>query len=349
MRKVLLYKEDNVAIDLDSVTENLNQLCTTMRFMVGESSFALKDDVVKCPGTYRTISHQIRDETRRAYLGVLATNKPYDNNYFYEGEDNLCIVSFSGWSHLTPLSRNNGLVYFLASFVSFEIDDAFRHNDTTGCIYDFLWDKRGVDAGMRFGYVCPECLGRIHAAGLDREKRTLLSDLQALLDEVSAAAKRGMDIVVRWSQCRVRAPTSPSDLTRFDVFLCHNNDDKPAVKKIAQALMDQGIHPWLDEQQICPGTRWQKTLEAQMGAIGSAAMFVGQKGIGPWQDMEIESYIREFVRRGCRVIPVILQDAPHTPELPVFLANYMWVDFRKEHPNPLDQLIWGITGRRPSQ
>lgn len=33
----------------------------------------------------------------------------------------------------------------------------------------------------------------------------------------------------------------------FDVFLCHNSEDKPAVKKIGETLRDVGILPWLDE------------------------------------------------------------------------------------------------------
>ncbi len=33
----------------------------------------------------------------------------------------------------------------------------------------------------------------------------------------------------------------------FDVFLCHNSQDKPEVKKIAWQLQQQGLKPWLDE------------------------------------------------------------------------------------------------------
>jgi hypothetical protein len=40
----------------------------------------------------------------------------------------------------------------------------------------------------------------------------------------------------------------------FDVFLCHNSEDKPAVREIAQKLTEQTIKPWLDEDEIRPGT-----------------------------------------------------------------------------------------------
>jgi len=39
----------------------------------------------------------------------------------------------------------------------------------------------------------------------------------------------------------------------FDVFLCHNWADKPAVRQIANALKVHGILPWLDEWELPPG------------------------------------------------------------------------------------------------
>jgi hypothetical protein len=50
------------------------------------------------------------------------------------------------------------------------------------------------------------------------------------------------------------------------------------------------------------------------------------------------------VIQGCPVIPVLLSNAPKQPELPVFLEGMTWVDFRRSSPEPMKQLIWGITG-----
>jgi hypothetical protein len=46
----------------------------------------------------------------------------------------------------------------------------------------------------------------------------------------------------------------------FDVFLCHNSEDKPAVREISRKLAKNNIKPWLDEEQIRPGTSWQPAL-----------------------------------------------------------------------------------------
>ncbi|MBC1195642.1 SUMF1/EgtB/PvdO family nonheme iron enzyme [Microcystis aeruginosa BLCCF158] len=133
----------------------------------------------------------------------------------------------------------------------------------------------------------------------------------------------------------------------FDVFLCHNGQDKPEVKDIAETLKQQGLTPWLDEWELQPGLPWQRELEKQIQNIKSAAVFVGGSGIGPWQQRSIEAYLRRFVKQGCPVIPVLLPNAPEQPELPFFLEGMTWVDFRRLSPKPMERLIWGITGIKP--
>ena len=68
----------------------------------------------------------------------------------------------------------------------------------------------------------------------------------------------------------------------FDVFLCHNSEDKPIVKNIGKKLKKEGLKPWLDEWELQPGMPWQVSVEEQIHEIRSAAVFVGKMGIGPW-------------------------------------------------------------------
>jgi hypothetical protein len=136
-------------------------------------------------------------------------------------------------------------------------------------------------------------------------------------------------------------------MSDFDVFLCHNSTDKSQVKAVGERLKERSILPWLDEWELQPGLPWQKALEQQIATIKAAAIFVGDSGIGPWEDMEVDAFIREFVTRRCPVIPVILPGCKEIPELPIFLRGMTWVDFRKLDPDPLGQLFFGITGKRP--
>jgi hypothetical protein len=132
----------------------------------------------------------------------------------------------------------------------------------------------------------------------------------------------------------------------FDVFLCYNSEDKFVIKDLGNRLKEKGILPWLDEWELRPGLPWQPLLENQIEKIKTAAVFVGKTGIGPWQRQELMAFLNEFVQRGCPVIPVVLSDAPQKPDLPPFLRNMTWVDFRVSEPEPFNRLVWGITGKR---
>jgi hypothetical protein len=146
-----------------------------------------------------------------------------------------------------------------------------------------------------------------------------------------------------------RGSAQESKAEVFDVFLCHNSEDKPAVREISQQLVSEGIKPWLDDEQIKPGTTWQATIGHQIESIKSAAVFIGESGVGPWQDEEVQTFLSLFVKRKSPIIPVILPSAKTTPKLPWTMENFHWVDFRVPDPDPLQQLIWGITRERPTR
>ena len=78
----------------------------------------------------------------------------------------------------------------------------------------------------------------------------------------------------------------------FDVFLCHNSEDKPAVRKIAEKLSKKNIKPWLDEADIRTGGFWHTAIGQQIETAKAAAVFVGESGVGPWQYREIIAFSR---------------------------------------------------------
>jgi hypothetical protein len=49
---------------------------------------------------------------------------------------------------------------------------------------------------------------------------------------------------------------------RYDVFLSHNSQDKPAVEILARRLTDEAsLRPFLDKWHLVPGEPWQEALE----------------------------------------------------------------------------------------
>jgi hypothetical protein len=351
---VLLGRDSSFGVSLEPVAEGLNRICKHLRFVAHPRAFNLRTKVLSNPRTYEALA-ALTDQLLEEHSAiVVATDVPYDNNYYWDSDTNVSLLSFSGWSSLTNLPKSNGFVGLLATILSRFVGGSQTHSVTTGCVYDFMADKRGIDPVLRSGTLCRTCFARVKKSvaandsetelfGLSRSQ--VLEDLTRILEEVSAASRREADIIDRWQMPVVRG----TGAAEFDVFLCHNSKDKPAVRTLYRELKGRGISAWFDEEHLRPGVPWQTELEKAIGSVRSAAVLVGPHGRGPWQDGELRAFLGEFVRRECPVIPVILREAPHVPELPIFLRQFMWVDFRKEKPDPLKRLIWGITGSRSTE
>lgn len=53
-------------------------------------------------------------------------------------------------------------------------------------------------------------------------------------------------------------PETPTRLLR--VFLCHAEEDKPAVRPLYQRLLADGVDPWFDEESLEGGEHWQEEI-----------------------------------------------------------------------------------------
>jgi WD40 repeat protein len=138
---------------------------------------------------------------------------------------------------------------------------------------------------------------------------------------------------------------------QFDVFLCHNSKEKAEVKKIREQLKERGIYAWLDKDDFEPFLPFQEQLERIIPQIKVAAIFVGPSGVGLWENIEMQVFLDEFANRRIRMGLVILPNCPvHVIEsVSRFIKIFHWVDFRCLDPDPMEQLVWGITGNKPSE
>lgn len=188
----------------------------------------------------------------------------------------------------------------------------------------------------------------------DRGAKTIIINTVALFEGAAKPGARAVPAVADAPAKAVevieaKAPSQESDV--FDVFISYSRADEAEVVKVAKQLEKLGLKPWLDICQLRPGLPWQDELEKQIESIKSAAVFVGKAGIGPWQNKEQAAFLRKFTNRDNPgpVIPVILADCGEEPNLPIFLEGMTWVDFRRQDPDPIERLIWGITGKRVAE
>jgi GTPase SAR1 family protein len=193
----------------------------------------------------------------------------------------------------------------------------------------------------RLSILCPVCERRVslsddyEANGTDQSTAQMNASADAGREiEAATAVLRGKTAVLRGKE----------DVAEHDVFLSYNWRDKDAVRSIAQRLRSRGLRPWMDERQLRPGQQWQPELEEIIARVPAAALVFGAQR-GPWQAREIYAFIQQSVSRGCVIVPVLLPDAD-TADLPVFLQGLTWVNLAVPEPDPIDQLVWGVTGQR---
>jgi hypothetical protein len=132
----------------------------------------------------------------------------------------------------------------------------------------------------------------------------------------------------------------------YRVFMCYNDADKTEARELAHSLQSTNVSVWFDEEKLRPGSLWKADLEQGLHGVDAGVICVGANGIGPWQRIEIDALLHRLVADHIPVIPILLRSAPQKPNLPTFLNGLTWVDFRKAHPDPMKQLLWGITGTR---
>lgn len=152
---------------------------------------------------------------------------------------------------------------------------------------------------------------------------------------------------------------SPADAARtlqrkiqrdeFDVFFAHHSTDRAAVLQICRTLRHNGIYPWVDVEQVQPGTWFQDAIQSAIRTVRSAAIVLGEDGLGPWQRLEVRTFVERCVMAGIPVVPVLLPGLSRIPDDLPFLRELHHVRFERtlvEEP-ALRQLVWGVTGVRP--
>lgn len=333
--EIQIFEDNTIPLDLVVFCELMNSVCSEIKFVPINERFEIDDPQVNCPKSYGRFSKGIKNLKSQADLNYFLTNIPYDNNFFFEGHGNDLILSFSGWQNYTGLPISNGLAYFIASNIAFDYNIGEQHQENVGCLNDFWWDKTGVDLGMKSAHLCSECKSKTNFTD---KKELIFNDIEQILDIVSNSSRRNKDILDQTLYKKGKR--------KFDIFLCHNSEDKPEIRNIKSTLQQNGVSTWMDEDQLQPGSYWQIELENQIGEISNVAVFVGENGFGPWQSQEMRAFLSEFVNRGCRVIPIILPTTKDVPELPIFLRQITWLDLRKEYESGIEKLIGVINSTK---
>lgn len=133
------------------------------------------------------------------------------------------------------------------------------------------------------------------------------------------------------------------------VFLCHSSNDKPVVRALYQRLCNDGIDPWLDEENLIPGQRWRKVITEEVRNADVVLVCLSKSSINKsgYVQKEIKFALdvaEEQPENTIFIIPVKLEEC----DVPQRLNDLHWVNLFED--GGYERLLRGIKSinKRPS-
>ena len=98
---------------------------------------------------------------------------------------------------------------------------------------------------------------------------------------------------------------------KLRVFLCHASGDKPAVRKLYQRLVKDGVAPWLDEEDLAPGQDWEVEIRKAVQASDIVLVCLSLRSITK------EGFVQKEIK-------FALDAADEKPQGTIFLILRAW-------------------------
>jgi DNA-binding transcriptional ArsR family regulator len=114
--------------------------------------------------------------------------------------------------------------------------------------------------------------------------------------------------------------------SKVRVFLCHGNEDKPAVRQLYRRLLRESFEPWFDEIDIIPGQEWEVAIRKAVASCHIVLVCLSSTSVQ--KTGYIQKEIRfaldradELPEGAVFIIPVLLEACA----VPDRLAKWQWV------------------------
>lgn len=122
-------------------------------------------------------------------------------------------------------------------------------------------------------------------------------------------------------------PVFKRDGQKLKIFLCHASDDKPSVRKLYRRLQSDGVDPWLDEENLLPGQKWQLEIPKAVRSSDAVLVCLSQNSVtkSGYVQKEIKFALDAADERPedkIFLIPIRLEEC----EVPERLVPFQWVN-----------------------
>ena len=111
------------------------------------------------------------------------------------------------------------------------------------------------------------------------------------------------------------------------VFMSHNSQDKPFVRRLAKELENYGVKVWVDEAEIKIGESLTQKIGQAIEETDFFAVVLSKNSIdSEWVQRELQIAIsKEMEKKKVVVLPLLLEPV----SIPAFLKDKLYADFTK--------------------
>jgi hypothetical protein len=127
----------------------------------------------------------------------------------------------------------------------------------------------------------------------------------------------------------------------MSVFISYNHNDSDFVDKLSLELIRNNIKVWKDKWQISAGDSLINEIESGLLGASYLVIVLSKNSVkSDWVRKELNAaLIREIDDKKIKILPVLINDC----EIPLFLREKLYVDFRKDFENGLKQILSAVS------
>ncbi|MAW95224.1 MULTISPECIES: toll/interleukin-1 receptor domain-containing protein [unclassified Leeuwenhoekiella] len=116
------------------------------------------------------------------------------------------------------------------------------------------------------------------------------------------------------------------------IFFSYSRQDSDFVIHLAQSLREAGAKVWLDQLDIQPGSRWDKSIEQALFKSSTLLVILSKASVESANVMDEVSFALEEKKR---VVPILLEEC----DIPFRLRRLQFADFTGNRNQALNTLI----------
>lgn len=128
------------------------------------------------------------------------------------------------------------------------------------------------------------------------------------------------------------------------IFISYSHHDKVFANKLADSLKTAGYEPWIDTQSIKVGENLiEKTDQGLSQSDYIVAVLSKSYSQSRWVQQELSAFaMKEVTTNRNNILPALIEDC----EIPVFLQDRMYADFRGSYIEGFNQLISALKPKK---